>query len=263
MALIFIGMISCLIWIMRKDLAKPIHLLVEDDSNSPCQSSSLNICPYDIGHAQLMYDVPLLFVRYSRPGSSKHFIMLSSHISQLLNMEQSSPGFDKWRSKTLSMMLNGMMKAYIYLASVTTCWARLKLYSILEQVNRNVLYYDTDSMIYLSKPGEYDPPLGDYLGEIINELKTGEYIVEFVSGGPKNYAYKTNRGNETCKVRGFTLHFTNSKLINFESVKAMVLDPSEENITVTNPQKRCRDKRKRKLYNREEEKNYQMVYTKH
>ena len=93
----------------------------------------------------------------------------------------------------------------------------------------------------------------------INELKKGEHIVEFVSGGPKNYAYKTNRRNEMCKVRGFTLHVTNSQLINFESVKRMVLDPLETTITVTNPQKICRDKRKRKLYNREEQKNYQML----
>ena len=117
-------------------------------------------------------------------------------------------------------------------------------------------------MIYVGSPGKYDPPIGDYLGELTNELKKGEHIVEFVSGGPKNYAYKTNRGNEMCKVRGFTLHVTNSQLINFESVKRMVLDPSETTIKVMNPQKICRNKGKRKLYNREEQKHYQMVYTK-
>ena len=154
-------------------------------------------------------------------------------------------------------------KTNIYLATFTTCWARLKLYSILEKIDRNVLYYDTDSVIYVSKTGENDVPLGDYLGELTNELETGEHIIEFVSGGPKNYAYKTNKGNETCKVRGFTLNFTNSQLINFESVKNLLIDPSEKStITVTNPHKICRDKGKRKLYNREEEKNYRMVYTK-
>ena len=112
-------------------------------------------------------------------------------------------------------------------------------------------------MIYLSKTGENEVPLGDYLGELTNELETGEHIIEFVSGGPKNYAYKTNQGNEACKVRGFTLNFTNSQLINFESVKTLLIDPSEKStITVTNPHKICCDKGKRKLYNREEEKNY-------
>ena len=118
-------------------------------------------------------------------------------------------------------------------------------------------------VIYVSKTGENDVPLGDYLGELTNELETGEHIIEFVSGGPKNYAYKTNNGNETCKVRGFTLNFTNSQLINFESVKTLLIDPSEKStITVTNPHKICRDKGKRKMYNREDEKNYRMVYTK-
>ena len=56
---LFIGMISCLIWIRRKDMAKPICLLIKDDSNSSCHSSRLNICPYHIGYAHLTYDVPL------------------------------------------------------------------------------------------------------------------------------------------------------------------------------------------------------------
>ena len=98
-------------------------------------------------------------------------------------------------------------KTNIYLVTITTCLARLKLYSVLEKVNRNVLYYNTDSVMYVSSPGKYDPPIGDYLGELTNEMKKGEHIAEFVSGGPKNYAYKTN-----------------SQLINFESVKRMVLD---------------------------------------
>ena len=96
-----------------------------------------------------------------------------------------------------------------------------------------------------------------------DELKPGQYITEFVSGGPKNYAYKTNTGDETCKVRGFTLNYTNSQLINFDSVKEIVTDPkARPEITITNPNKICRDKRKRTLYNREEKKTYQMVYTK-
>ena len=126
-----------------------------------------------------------------------------------------------------------------------------------------MLYNDTDSVIYVSRPGQYDPPLGDYLGELTDELDRGEHIVEFMYGGPKNYAYKTNTNRETCKVRGFTLNYTNSQLINFDSVKHIVADPkSGLNITITNPSKICREKRKRIIYNRKEEKTYQMVYTK-
>ena len=34
---------------------------------------------------------------------------------------------------------------------------------------RSVL--NTDSVIYVSLPGQYDPTFGDYLGELTNELK--------------------------------------------------------------------------------------------
>lgn len=58
------------------------------------------------------------------------------------------------------------MKTNIFLATFTTCWARLKLYDVLDQLGERVLYYDTDSVIYVSRPGHIDPPLGDYLGRL-------------------------------------------------------------------------------------------------
>ncbi|MET0103898.1 MAG: DNA polymerase, partial [Sedimenticola sp.] len=166
----------------------------------------------------------------------------------------------EWAYKTESQPEDN--KTNIYLATFTTCWARLKLYSVLEQVNRRVLYYDTDSVIYVSKPGESDPPLGDFLGDLTSELPPSQFITQFVSLGPKNYGYRTNTGQETCKVRGFTLNFTNSQLINLETMDNLLTDPQHTAIAITNPHKICRDKRKRKLYNREEQKTYQMVYTK-
>jgi hypothetical protein len=46
-------------------------------------------------------------------------------------------------------------------------------------------------------------------------------------------------------------------------VKDIITEPQKNsNIVITNPSKICRDKRKRKLYNREEKKSNQMVYTK-
>ena len=45
------------------------------------------------------------------------------------------------------------------------------------------------------------PPLGDYLGDFKDELLPDDYIVEFATGGPKNYRYKTHKG-EDCKVQG-------------------------------------------------------------
>ena len=58
----------------------------------------------------------------------------------------------------------------IFVACFTTCWARLKLYEALEQLQERVLYYDTDSVIYLEEPGQPSPVLGNYLGEFTSEL---------------------------------------------------------------------------------------------
>ena len=153
-------------------------------------------------------------------------------------------------------------KTNIFIASFTTCWARLKLYDVLDKLDRRVLYYDTDSVIYVSKPGLYEPPIGDYLGNLTDELD-GDFITTFISGGPKNYSYSTNSGKKVCKVRGFTLNHANSMKINFDVMKDMVNAPEHiDEVNIVNPTKICRDSRKSVLYNRRQSKKYKIVYTK-
>lgn len=68
----------------------------------------------------------------------------------------------------------------IFVAAFTTAWARIKLYSEMDKLGRDVIYHDTDSIVYASN-GENDPPLGNYLGEFTDELN-GDVITTFVSG---------------------------------------------------------------------------------
>lgn len=68
----------------------------------------------------------------------------------------------------------------IFLAAFTTSWARIKLYSEMEKMNENVLYHDTDSIVY-AQNGTNDPELGNFLGEFTDELD-GDLITKFVSG---------------------------------------------------------------------------------
>ena len=91
----------------------------------------------------------------------------------------------------------------IFVATFTTCWARLRLYEALQLLGERVLYYDMDSVVYLEEENQPNPVLGDYLGEFTSELDDDDYIEEFVSGGPKNYGYTTKKGHVECKVRGF------------------------------------------------------------
>ena len=94
----------------------------------------------------------------------------------------------------------------IFVSVFTTCHARLKLYESLEQLQQRVLYFDTDSVIYTRRPGQSNIPIGDFLGNMTNELDDGDFITEFTSGGLKNYGYKTQQGKVCCKVRGFSLN---------------------------------------------------------
>jgi hypothetical protein len=154
----------------------------------------------------------------------------------------------------------------VFLASFTTCWARLKLYELLDRLQTRVLYWDTDSVIFTSRDGEWQPPVGDYLGELTNELPEADLITEFVCIGLKNYAYQTHGGQRVCKVKGFSLNHANSKTLNLESIKDAMFnreDPHAGRYETRKSHKICREKVHSELYSREEIKEYSAVYNKH
>lgn len=111
----------------------------------------------------------------------------------------------------------------VFIATFTTCWARHKLYEVLQMLDKRVLYFDTDSVIFVSRPGDQEPKVGSFLGQLTIELQPEE----FVSGGPKDYAYRTSEGkeNQKCKIKGFTLKYVNSLKLNFASMLDLVLSP--------------------------------------
>ncbi|CAH2016900.1 unnamed protein product, partial [Acanthoscelides obtectus] len=117
----------------------------------------------------------------------------------------------------------------VVLASYVTALARLKLYSFLEKVEERAVYVDTDSCIYISRKGLDDISTGDFIGDMTDELNGG-FISEFVSGGPKNYAYKytTLSGEEqiVCKKTSLYPNVTmrGTKLILMEVGNVKFLD---------------------------------------
>ena len=72
-------------------------------------------------------------------------------------------------------------------AIITTANARLHLLDLMEQCP-NVLYTDTDSVFYVAKEGEPRLPLGNYIGDLTDELK-GRTVTSFASPGSKQYSY--------------------------------------------------------------------------
>lgn len=117
-------------------------------------------------------------------------------------------------------------KTNVFIAAFTTPLARLKLYEDLDFLGDRALYYDTDSVIYKTKPG---------LGQFTDELG-GDKIVEFVSVEAKNYGYETRKGKVECKVRGFTLNYETLQTLNYETMEANILNeldyPSQQRRTI-------------------------------
>ena len=96
----------------------------------------------------------------------------------------------------------------------------------------SVLYCDTDSAVYVQNVHEPTKvKTGDYPSHVTDELEQfgfGSFIEEFVSRGSKNYAFSvfcpsTGKRTTKCKVKCTTLNYENSKVVNFTTLRDMVL----------------------------------------
>lgn len=124
----------------------------------------------------------------------------------------------------------------IVIAAFVTAHARLTLYDNLERLDDRVIYYDTDSIIYKVKPGEYEPKLGNYLGELTNELTDEQqFITKILAPGPKNYIFETKNGERKSVIKGFSLNQQTKDLINMDTVNDLIINNRNGIISV--PQK--------------------------
>ena len=62
--------------------------------------------------------------------------------------------------------LESLPNTNILLTAYIMAQARLKLYTLLEYLQERVLYFDTDSVVYVHDETKWNPELGDYLGEL-------------------------------------------------------------------------------------------------
>ena len=110
--------------------------------------------------------------------------------------------------------------------------------------------------------------MGDFLGDMTDELEGGDHIVEFVSGGAKNYGYTTKQGKQECKVRGFTLNVRGRASLNYQVMKANILaeldHPLDQRrvVRVVNPNHFKRDQASKKIGLVEQVKQYGLVFDK-
>lgn len=132
----------------------------------------------------------------------------------------------------------------IYIAVFTTSQARLKLYDTLEVLGENVLYMDTDSVYFVGT--EINPggvlDIGNGLGQLKDENEGG-WITEFVTTGPKSYAYTNNKKETSVKMKGIRQDYDNTQVINIKSMLGLVRQAAEDGKKVVKAKKSKKPKR--------------------
>lgn len=101
--------------------------------------------------------------KWCQTEDDKYFNMLTSNCQQVKDVSYMSDEIVRlqWILDDDFVMTRG--RTNLVIAAYTTAQARLKVYSYLERLSDRTLYADTDSVIFTARPGEWTPPLGDYM----------------------------------------------------------------------------------------------------
>ena len=85
------------------------------------------------------------------------------------------------------------------------------------------MYHDTDSFVYEHSKEGPNVEIGYMLGIWENELGEDDCITSFVALGPKTYSYKTLKGKENTKCKGFRLNPETSETMNHQKMIDLLL----------------------------------------
>ena len=195
----------------------------------------------------------------------KWFEMLADENFVIHDVQDSNPEILQVVYSERADMHLGGNQTNVPIAAFVTSYARVKLFRTLVKLDRRVLYFDTDSVIFVSDPqfrlSPNFPVLGDYLGEWTDECSNGRLIVVFISCGAKNYALYFDDGDSECVIKGIQQTNIACEKINFDTMKEILLQDQNRKLLV--PQSRIKINRKSwNLINTDFEKEYGMVYDK-
>jgi hypothetical protein len=173
-----------------------------------------------------------------------------------------------------------------YIAAFTTANARMRLYEMLDKLGEAVIYFDTDSIVYIDN-GKNTIKTGNKLGEWELEAEFDYWV----STGPKSYSnldvfvdkienlidedwdemeqkemkkllddFEIVSFNCQTKNKGFTLNFKNSQIINHKSMLEMVRN--NKLLKIVDENKITRDSKYKTIVNKYQEKVYKFDYDK-
>ena len=131
----------------------------------------------------------------------------------------------RYKKNKKNVKLN-LHDCYLPAALFVPAYGRLHLWEQLYKLGKRVLMNDTDSIVYVYDPDQYNIPEGDVWGqwEVEDIDKKNGGIREFVGLGPKTYAIKCDNGETLVKCKGMSLKYSTEELVNFDTMKQLVLD---------------------------------------
>ena len=177
------------------------------------------------------------FGQRSNMSQTKYIMEVSEFYEILLDNKFNNKNFQFINDDMVQMTYNfkdqfvdNSKNTNIYIACFTTSHARLMLYDKFDYLQEKVLYFNTDSIIYINN-GTKNVKTGDMLGEMTDKL-SGKGITNFVSMGPKSYSFKYGNNEEKLAIKGFTLNYKNSSILNHDSMSKIVKKQIRESMIV-------------------------------
>ena len=110
---------------------------------------------------------------------SKFFYLVTNPTKLVKNVDVYGELFLLVNWKDMDSVIEAHACSNVVVAAFVTAQARLKLYGVLEKLNERILYFNTDSVIYVHKPDLWNPTiinnrLGDWTDEVPNGNGTKE-----------------------------------------------------------------------------------------
>lgn len=117
-------------------------------------------------------------------------------------------------------------KTYLPAALFVPAYGRLQLWEQLHRLGDRVLMNDTDSIVYIYDPTQYNVPEGNRWGqwEIEDKDKKHGGIREFVGIGPKTYSFQCNDQYTETKCKGISIKYGVRDLVNHQTMKDLLID---------------------------------------
>jgi hypothetical protein len=155
----------------------------------------------------------------------------------------------------------------VVIAAHVTSFGRLRLWDEINGLGELVVYYDTDSIMHVKRPGSYQPVESEMLGGLKCELKekygVGSKGVRFASAGPKAYVLEVLKANgETERIvraKGIRLNTKLEKDFTIEIFYNMINDTT---IAYKIPQKKFTRMKYGGVFTEESEKTLRQTYSK-